>query len=81
VARQQRRHRYFTEDEWDDLDRVTKRWSEAGRAREHLFDRSPVSGDLVKTVYEEEHDAASDYHTTIRRILDAVASRGWREVD
>jgi hypothetical protein len=40
-----------------------------------------VSGDLVKAVDEEEHDAAADYHRTIRRILDAVASRGWREVD
>ena len=68
-----RPHDYFTEGEWDDLDRVTERWSAAGRAKEHI--EYPTTWEVIRAIYAEDRDAADDYHRTVRRILDDSAAR------
>lgn len=71
--RPSRPHDYFTEQEWDDLDRVTRRWSDAGRAKEQL--RYPTTWEVMRAIYEEDRDAAEDYHRTVKRILEDSARR------
>ena len=65
-----RPHDYFTEEEWVALDRVTRRWSDAGRAIEQI--QYPASWETLRAIYEEDREAAAEYHATLQRILAAA---------
>lgn len=68
-----RPHGFFTDAEWEDLERVMRRWSDAGRAKEQIT--YPAAWELIKATYEEDRDAAEAYHDTVARILKAAARR------
>jgi hypothetical protein len=66
------RHTLFSADEWAEIDRVTNRWSAAGRAKDELLATSPVDGDKLHLAFGELSAAAADYHKTLDRILGAL---------
>ncbi len=70
-----KRHDMFTGEEWDEIDRVTNRWSDAGRAKDSLVSSSPIDGRKLQAAFAELSAAADDYHRTIERILRDLRAR------
>ncbi|MDQ2913463.1 MAG: hypothetical protein M3T56_09425 [Chloroflexota bacterium] len=69
------RHRLFTDDEWNEIDRVTKRWSDAGHVKDSLMASPPVDGERLQAAFTELRAAAQDYGKTVGGILDALRAR------
>jgi hypothetical protein len=71
-----KRHELFTADEWREIDRVTDRWSNAGRAKDELLEsRVPIDGKKLQAAFAELSAAAEEYHKSIAGILSALRAR------
>lgn len=70
-----KRHDIFTAKEWDEIDRVTHRLSDAGTSKDALISSPPIEGEQLKAAFAELSAAAEEYHLTIEQVLRASADR------